>query len=153
MPSYTLVQIPTSLDVTREIMASDMTEVREWALNNIDTTTRWIIKLDGKNIGEAIIVELWRVMGRGGKATKQIFNYIKPMSSWFNSKKEAEDDYNRHKEAVALRLDEIEQKIAELQKALKFEIECHIDGDTHGIHEEYQYINVTECGYEYYRKT
>ena len=151
MPTYSLVQIPTTLDVSIDIKANDIDEVRVWAMANIDTSTRWVVKLDGLNIGEAIVVDLWRVLGREGKATKKTFNSNPERTGWFNSKQEAEADYLNHKPAADLRLDVIEGKITELQEALNFELEYHIDGDTHGIHEEYQYISVTESMYEYHR--
>lgn len=151
MQVYTLVQIPASLGVSHEIAASCIKEVRAWALNNIDTTTRWIIKQNGRNLGEAIVMEFWRVCRLDGKAKKKTFNHT-ARTTWFLTKRDAEADYSQHKKPAELRLDEIESKIRELQKSLKFNIDYHMAGDTHGIYEDYQYISVTEGGYSFARE-
>lgn len=152
MPKYTLVKIPTSLAITEEIEANSVEEVRQWAKENIDTKSRWIIKLDGRNIGEAIILDMWLVIDHNGKPCKRTFNSASAASGWFPTKELALKDYNRHKGAAKKRLDEIEVKLQALKKSLGFQIDYQMYGDTHGIYEDYQYISVVEGGYTYYRK-
>lgn len=152
MDSYTLVKIPTSLNISVNVEASSLSEVQSWALYNVDTSSRWVVKYRGKNIGEGIVIDLWSVRGHDGVATKERFNSISNRPNWFGTKEEAERDYARYRIAASVRLDEIESTINELKKSMNFKLEYQLFGDTHGIWDDYQYISVVENGYEYIRK-
>ena len=146
MNDYEIVKIPTSLGIVEKLHASSIEEVREWVLNNLDTSTRWIIRKDGKNIAEAIEVYLW-----SSHTGRQKMNYIPVNSStWFSTEEDSLNARKIHKEAAEKRLDIIEERLLSLMKELDFDIEHIIHGDTHGV-EYYQCIDVVEGGYTFSR--
>jgi hypothetical protein len=147
--TYTFVQIPTSLGVSCEHQAESLEQAQAWALMNLDTSTRWVIKLDGRNIAEAINVYLWRCHGTNGEATKQKFNSLGNRAGWFLTKIEAEADYEKYRNAAMERLDSVGEELSQLMSKFNCELNYEMLGDTHGIYEDYQYISVQESGYEY----
>lgn len=153
---YEVVQIPTILKTSHFVIASSIEEVREWALANVDTSTRWVVKLDGKNIGEAIVIKGYKydceATTHGRKVKEYVFNKSALREKVFSTKEEAIFDYERHLDAANARLSEIENKLNELKAAMQCEIDCEVIGDTHGIDDHYMYIRVSEGGYNYYRK-
>ena len=74
--------------------------------------------------------------------------YSKP-KAYSDTKEEALDKFNSIRSKADKKHSEILTKYKALKKELGFDIEYHIDGDTHGIHEEYQYIGFTLEGHTF----
>lgn len=151
LKQYELVQIPTTKNVTIMVEAENLEEVRSWALENVDTSTRWIVRHNGRNIAEAIVVDLYRCHG-SETPSKTTFNSMAKMRNYFATPEEAAADYRSHKAEAKKRLDAIEQRLNALCEELAFDIDYVMDGDTHGIYEDYLYISVDISGYSYKRE-
>lgn len=154
MPCIKIVKIPTSLGVSVDFEGS-ISDAQKWVMENLDTSSRWVIQIEGRSIAEAIVVDLWRVIDADGKAIKKEYNFIPKSvdttSSWFSSKELAEADYLHYQKSASKRLDEAEAAICKLKRSLGFSIDYAVEGDTHGIHEDYLFIEVSEGGYQYRR--
>lgn len=148
---YQLVQIPTSLGVCIDVPASSIDEVRSFALGKVDTSTRWVIKLDGRTLADAIEVVRYRYDDATGKPVGKTFNSTAPRAGYFETPEEAVADYRCHLAEASRRLDVIVQRVRDLQKELSFDLNYTMQGDTHGIYEDYQYVSVTIGGYAYRR--
>ncbi len=147
---YQLVKIPLSQQVSCDVKAGSIEEVRAWALQNVDTTRRWIIKLDGRNLGEGVVVDRYTFDTDRQKVVKRTFNSTARRSLHFDTPEEALADYRSHLEEASRRLDVIVQRVSDLQRELAFSIGDIMLGDTHGI-EDYPYVSVTVGGYAFRR--
>ncbi|TJY57204.1 hypothetical protein E4T66_17495 [Sinimarinibacterium sp. CAU 1509] len=149
---YQLVQIPLSRQVSINVPATSLEEVRAWAIENVDTTTRWIVMLDGRNLGNAIVVRQYAFDTSTGKVVARTFNSTARRIGHFSTPEEALADYRSHLAEASQRLDVIERRFAELKNELAFDLAYSIAGDTHGIDEEYLFISVSIGGYQYRRQ-
>ena len=68
---------------------------------------------------------------------------------FFETEKEAIDDYNFYKDIAIPELKEIKKKLELLQKELNFEINYAMYGDTFGIYEDYLYILIRKSHYSF----
>lgn len=73
----------------------------------------------------------------------------KPSSGWFETKEEAISNYREAQVIAEKRADEIKKELDRLQKKLGFYISYTMEGDTYGIHTDYQYICIKVDEYEF----
>lgn len=149
---YQLVKIPLSLGVSIDVHASSIDEVRRFAMENVDTTTRWIIKLNGRNLGEAIQVARYRFDVERQRAVSRIFDSSARRIGFFDTPEAAEADYRSRRAEANQRLDAMVDRLNALKSELGCDIGYTMDGDTHGIHDHYLYVSVEIGGYEYQRQ-
>ncbi|WP_394222517.1 hypothetical protein [Alteromonas gracilis] len=71
-----------------------------------------------------------------------------PTSGFFMSKENAKADYLAHKVAADKKIDEAMNHLKAME-TLGVSIDYHIEGDTHGIFEDYMYLEVTEGPYQF----
>lgn len=141
MNTYKIVKIPTSLQIEHELKADSLADVQSWILSNLDISSRWIVKLNNKTIGEGVQVTVWR-----GK-TSQVRRSYKENTGYFLNKVDALLDYTKHKKAAELRLDLAERRLKQLMIDFNFTIDYTFKGDSQGIYSEDQYIEVMEGGF------
>lgn len=140
MPIYQVVKMPASENVTHEVTFENIKAVREWAMANLDTRSRWIIKLNGENIGEAIEVTRYAFDSKYLKPYKKVFNTTPLRSGFFETEKEAVADYQAHKEHAEKRLESIKELLLSLEDEEGFEVQ----GD--------RIISIELGGYEFRRQ-
>jgi CRISPR/Cas system-associated protein Cas5 (RAMP superfamily) len=78
-------------------------------------------------------------------------SYSQP-EGWFVTEQEAMSHYLEAQKIAKEKAIEIEKELDALKKRLGFYISYSMEGDTHGIHEDYQYICITVGGYEFVLK-
>ena len=92
------------------------------------------------------------------RSTGKVVTSIKKFNNYFETKEEAIAAYNAYNiklelrkkdawEIAKLRLEEIEKKFELFMKENDCEISYTMDGDTHGIHDDYMYIEVKVDGF------
>lgn len=140
MPVYQIVKMPASEKIVHEVTLEGVDAVRLWVLANLDTTSRWIIKLDGKNIGEAIEATRYAFDSKYLKPYKKVFNTTPLRSGFFGTEKEAIADYQAHKEHAEKRLESIKERLWSLEDEEGFEVQ----GD--------RIISIELGGYEFRRQ-
>lgn len=86
-----------------------------------------------------------------GKSVKVYYDelYLKPVSGYFDTESEAREDFKIAKEMAEKKSEKIIREIDRLKKRIGFEISFNVEGDTHGIFNEYQYITFTVKGYRF----
>lgn len=149
---YQLVKIPMSLNVSIDVDAASLDEVRQFAMSNVDTRTRWIVKKDGRNIAEAIEVTRYRFDDARMKVVPKIFNSTAMRAQYFETAEAAAADYRAHRDEASRQLDAVVQRLESLKAELSCDIGYVMQGDTHGIDEDYLYVSVNVGGYEYRRE-
>lgn len=149
---YQLVKIPLGLNVSVDVEAASLDEVRQFAMSNIDTSTRWIVKKDGRNIGEAIEVTRYRFDDARMKVVPKIFNSTATRVQYFDTPEAAAADYRAHCDEASRQLDAVVHRLEALKAELSCDLGYVIKGDTHGIDEDYLYVSVNVGGYEYRRQ-
>jgi len=82
---------------------------------------------------------------------KQRKAYKKP-EGWFETEEEAISRFSEVQSIAKERAIEIERELTSLQKRLGFDIGYTMEGDTHGIHEDYLYLCIKVEGYEFILK-
>lgn len=147
--TFHLVQIPTSRNVVIEVTATSVDEVRAWAMSNVDTSTRWIIKLHGQNLGDAIVIQQFTFDTENMRIRRETFNSMRRRVRFFDTATQAADDYKSHLPEAGQRLAEIEQRLVALKQELAFEIDYAIEGDAYGLHHDALFVSVNIAGYEY----
>ncbi len=148
---YQVVKIPTTAGIVHDVVAQDIDGVRDWIKDNLPLNHRWIIKLDGKNIGEGIVCTMYRAVG-DKTCHSQKFNFVPGGNAWFSNKADALADRDQHSAAAQVRLDVIVNLLDALRTNLDFCIDYTMDGDTHGIYDDHQYIGVDQGGYTFTRR-
>lgn len=147
---YQFVKIPTSLGIVVDHEADSLESARDWAKANLDTSTRWIVKLDGQNVGEAFIFTHYSCT-----YSDKVQSYTRnswPKSGLFETKEAALADRNKHRAEAASRLELAEQAINKELRALGVSLSYEMQGDTHGIYEDYMYLEVRVENYYFRRK-
>jgi hypothetical protein len=71
-----------------------------------------------------------------------------PKSGLFMSKKDAKADYLAHQAVANKKLEAALEQIKSM-KALGVSLDYHFSGDTHGINDEYMYLEVTEGAHQF----
>ena len=141
MKTYKIVKIPTSLNIEHELKADSLLDVQSWVFSNLDISSRWIVKLNNKTIGEGVQVTVWR-----GNSS-HVKNSFKENRGYFLTKEDALLDFTKHKKAGELRLDLVERRLKQLMIDFNFTIDYAFEGDSQGIYSEDQYIEVREGGF------
>lgn len=142
-----------------EVEAGSIEEVREIAKNRVSSTephmicpwrdeTKCFTVGAGRERDFVHPIILYRYNGSSyaeimGKCHKDL-----PKSGCFMSKIDAKKDYLKHK---ALADEKLRLALEHLQsmKNLGVSIDYTIEGDTHGIHEDFMYLEVTEGAYNF----
>lgn len=156
---YQLCSIPMNQpdSITHNLKVNSVEDVRAWALDNVDTTHRWIIKRDGRNVAEGVNVERFTANSHG--ISSKFFSSTTLRAGYHPTREAAKEaykllreDYARHKPEADKRLDIIEAEFNELQARHGCDIDYFMEGDTHGIYEDYLYISITYEGHYYKRR-
>lgn len=150
-PVLQLVQIPTSRGVVLHPPVRTVQDAQAWALDNVDTSTRWIVRRNGRNVAEAIVVTRYRYDCHEMRVAKKVCNFIRP-GRYFDTPEQAQADYDQHRAEADRRLDVIVARFAALQAELDCDISYIMEGDTYGIHTDHLYASVKIGGYEYRRE-
>lgn len=148
---YQFVKIPTTLGIVVDHEAVSLESARDWAKHNLDTSTRWVVKLDGKNVGEAFIFTGYSCAD-SDKVTSRVFNTIPKWPLYFLTKEEAIADRNKHKAHAENRLKLAEEAINEVLHEEGVSLGYVMEGDTYGIYNDYMYVSVVVNGYFFKRK-
>ena len=69
----------------------------------------------------------------------------------FFNKEDARQDYLKYKLLADKELNFVEDQLNSLERKTGVRVDYYIDGDTHGIHEEYLYLEVTKGAYRFER--
>ena len=72
-----------------------------------------------------------------------------PGPTWFETKAEAYKDFAAAKEIAEQKAKEILRDLKAIQEKHGFSLGYHMEGDTHGIYEDYQFIDVKVNGYHF----
>lgn len=94
--NYLVVSMPAPNGISEKIhqvAATSIEEVRKWALANVNTRQRWIIKKHGKNLGEAIVSKQYRYDPERRKECTHEFNTTCLRRGYFHKPGEARADY------------------------------------------------------------
>jgi hypothetical protein len=150
MPVYQYVKIPTTLNEVVTMELDNLDDAKEWAMNNLDTSTRWIIKLDGVNRGEAFTFVKYNAIN-SDKAESRVFNHNYRHPQYFDTKEEALNDRKKSQKEADVILNRLHENIKGLLNESCATLDYVMEGDTHGIYENYQYIEVKVNNY-YFRK-
>lgn len=148
---YQFVKIPTTLGIVVDHEAVSLESAREWAKHNLDTSKRWVVKLNGQNVGEAFIFTGYSCAD-SDKVTSRVFNTIPKWPLYFLTKEEAVADRNKHKAEATRRLEIAETEINSVLAAHNVNLGYVMEGDTYGIYEDYMYVSVEINGYFFKRK-
>ena len=145
-----------------EVEAESIEEVREIAKNRVSSTEpHMICPWREKNKcftigtgGEREFVHpiiLYRYNGSSYAEIKGKCHKDLPKSGCFMSKSDAKEDYLKH-EALANEKLELALEHLQAMSNLGVSIDYSIEGDTHGIHEEFMYLEVTVGPYTFMEK-
>jgi hypothetical protein len=150
MPVYQFVKIPTTLNMVTTQICDNLDDAKSWAKDNLDTSTRWVIKLDGKTVSEAFEFVKYNAIN-SDKVESRKFNYNYKHPQYFDTKEDALADRNKSKAKAKKILNELDDKIDALLKEYDASLGYVMDGDTHGIYEDYQYLEIKVNNY-YFKK-
>lgn len=93
-------------------------------------------------------IPLYKYDGKSFTEVKGNCHRDQPKSGAFMSKSDAKADYLAHKAVAVEKMDKALSHLDAL-KALGVTIDYHMEGDTHGIYEDYLFIEVTEGPYRF----
>jgi len=93
-------------------------------------------------------IALFKYNGKSFNEFKGNCHRDQPKSGRFMSKGDAKADYLKH-EALADEKIDAALTLLKAMNALGVSIDYHMEGDTHGIHEDYMYLEVTEGSYNF----
>lgn len=93
-------------------------------------------------------VVLYKYNGKSFSEFKGNCHRDQPKSGRFMSKSDAKADYLKHKALADEKLNKALDHLKAMNE-LGVTIDYHMDGDTHGIYEDYMYLEVTEGAYNF----
>ena len=142
-----------------EIMAESIEGARELAKGRVDPNepnmicpwrddTKTFVATSGKDREFVHPVTLYKYNGKNFDESIGNCHCDQPSSGKFMRKDDAKADYTKHK----LLADEKIEKALELldnMNSLGVSIDHHMEGDTHGIYEDYMYLEVTSGAYTF----
>ncbi len=91
---------------------------------------------------------LYRYNGKDFKTAQGKCLSDSPKSGQFLTKEDAKADYEAHEQRAQAKFDKALEHL-EAMNALGVTIDYHMDGDTHGIYEDYMYLEVKEGPYSF----
>ena len=91
-----------------------------------------------------------------GKVVREVHNHFHPKNSREHltlEKAEADKErYEERRKKAQAEAKTLLDKYETMYKALPFRVSYHMEGDTHGIYEDYSYIGVTVDGFNFERR-
>jgi hypothetical protein len=131
----------------------DLDKARQYVLENLDTTKAWALFYEGRIQVYLLKTTVYRVDDSTGKVEPTELKYIPDFNQhtkhFFKSEEDALADYKKHEAVAKLKLGAAEKALNELQEKFNALIYFNLEGDTHGIYNEYMYIEVTEGNYTF----
>ena len=152
MNNYTIYNIFNKETETYNIKCSNIDEVNDWIKNNLKLTYSWTISSGDKR--ENFKLDTYKVTGFSSidgdiKVNK---TSTRRLADGFLTKEEAIKDYKKCREIARPKLERIEKELKSLQERLSFDIDYNMEGDTYGIHDSFQHVNIKEGRYSFYKK-
>ena len=96
-------------------------------------------------------IVLYKYNGESYNESKGNCHRDQPKSGQFMSKSDAKADYLKHKALADEKLDKALEHLKAMNE-LGVSVDYHMDGDTHGIYEDYMYLEVTVGAYTFMEK-
>ena len=150
---YQLAQCPVNRELRPwvDAVGDTVEEVQRWAQGRVDLNSRWIIKEGFSNVGDVTNITLYKGCSNRKGYQEKIFYSRKGQESlgWFLTIEAARRSYLAHKVLADKRLKGAAQALMDLEEKYGCTIDYMIDGDTHGIYEDFMYIQLTEGPYEF----
>lgn len=149
---FQFIQIPKSTNVIVTIDADLMHNAIRQAKLELDLSQEWVIYADGTFKG--FLVHNKFSCTHSDTATKTEVKRYRDMSGsrLFDSPAEALADRKKHESEANAKLDVAEAEFNALMNTHNVTISYSMQGDTHGIYEDYMYISVEVSGYYFERR-
>lgn len=140
-----------------QIPASNLEEAREYILQS-ETLPKghiWEVFKDGINLGYGVRQIVYKLL-IDGSIRKEEFNYLhlKQDRSVFTKERaeEQQKEWQKKRTLAAEKAKVLLDEYEDMYKKLPFKVSYCMEGDTHGIYEDYMYIEVIVDGFNFERK-
>lgn len=151
---YQLIQIPKSSNNIVEVEADSVLDLiaKVKVEGLVDLSFEWVIYENGKSKGFIEHTKYSCLYSDNPEkhTTKRLRDMSK--SKYFDTPQEAIADRKRFQPQANKKLDEVEADFKALCDRHKATISYVMDGDTHGIYEDYMYAAIEVEGYQFSRK-
>lgn len=134
------------------VNSPNIIELSRWAAEHIDCKKTFYVREFGTKTVETLKFFFYRVDGYSRIATYRVSNNNIPNKNEFKTEKEAISNFNQYVDEANEKLEKVHEEINAVLKANGCDIDYMIQGDTHGIHEDYMYISTNVGGYNFTRR-
>lgn len=142
-----------------EVEAESIEEARELAKKRVNANepnmicpwrekNKSFIASSGKSREFVHQVKLYKCTGKTFVEHTGNCHRDQPSAGKFMLKKDAKADYIKHKSLADKKIEAAQAHLAAMSE-LGVSIDYHMEGDTHGIYEDYMYLEVTEGAYSF----